>query len=436
MNKSNEHNDVNEAISDIESNEVYENAETYNDNIKSNDINNNQEKNEETKNNQINRNENNESNNNSKSDKANENNEERKNDDKIIELRNKIEELREENILLKRNADKLLYQHFNKKNIMAERISETRKNERETMEIKKEDEIEKLNINLKFDMEKKNIINGNELFNLENELLMINAKNDLKKKIAIANTEHIINIHPYSSYKKPCCNLNFFQNQNVIDNFEKIYEIVISLPSLTNYEKNLILLRFSELSSYCIKKYNNVSKFYKISQIFIIICSIINPALLSINVNQNNSNYFYIFWLVWILQLLVSLVTGFVSWFKWDKKNFLFNIYKTKINKEIWLFIELTGKNYKLSNGEYNHSQYINLFLNRLENIHTQLKISEFETENNNDNDNVNSQNPSQNTKPNDNNNNNAQNILMSRQVIPPKSDNSFSKSQRFSEKV
>lgn len=204
-------------------------------------------------------------------------------------------------------------------------------------------------------------------------------------------------------------------------------------------------MRFSEILSYCTKKYNRVSRFYKISQIFIIICSIINPALLSVNINQNNSNYIYIFWVVWVLQIAVSLVTGFVSLYKWDKKNFLFNIYKTKINKEIWLFIGLTGKNYKSENDsegdkEYNHSKYINVFLNRLEAIHTQLKISEFETEaNNNDDDIINNNNSTNNKKNNTRYTNNYKDILTSRRAnvgIPDSSEYIPSRSPRTNDFV
>lgn len=200
------------------------------------------------------------------------------------------------------------------------------------------------------------------------------------------------------------------------------------MPTISNYEKNLILLRFSEILSYCNKKYSNVSRLYRLSQIFIIACSIINPALLSINMDKNNSNYYYIFWTVWILQLLVSLVTGYTSFFKWDKKNFLFNIYKTKINQEIWLFIGLTGKNYISNNANHDHSHYVGLFLNRLENLYTQLKISELETEIKNDNEkNINNTNTNNTNNPGilvTSNNSQVRDVMMSKtipQTIPQK---------------
>jgi hypothetical protein len=221
-------------------------------------------------------------------------------------------------------------------------------------------------------------------FDLENG----KRKNELKKQLDLISGEDTIELFQYDEYNKSCCYpLNFFTKNNIIDDFDKIYKIITNLPSITNYEKNLILLRFTNILTYCSRKYNRISKLYNLSQIFLIACSIINPALLSININTNNPYYNLIFWIVWGLQLMVSLITGYISLYKWDKKNFLFNIYKTKINQEIWFFIGLTGKYYTNIGGNYNHSDYINLFLNRLEKIYTMLKTSEFEMENSKDTD-------------------------------------------------
>lgn len=170
--------------------------------------------------------------------------------------------------------------------------------------------------------------------------------------------------------------------QNVIKDYDQIYDIIKELPTLNNYQKNLILIRFQTILKYCIKHFNIISRWYNSSQMFIIACSIINPALLSINSDKENPHYFSIFWSVWISQLLVSLVTSYVAYFKWDKKYFLFNSYKSRINQEIWYFIELSGGPYKNNNSENIHSDYILVFLNRLERLYKHLKLSEFEIEN------------------------------------------------------
>lgn len=229
--------------------------------------------------------------------------------------------------------------------------------------------------------------NTEKQFNIDNfNLDMYKKKILLKKEEKLIEYGNNVELYPKDSYgltwygciSKYCRN---FCGQNTIKDFDKIYEIIKELPSLTVYEKNLILIRFHAILIYCTKHFNAISRFYNSTQIFLIACSIVNPALLSINSNKDNVHYYTVFWSVWISQLLVSLITGYVSFFKWDKKYFLFNIYRTKINQEIWLFIGLTGSHYNSKNNTYNHAKYLHTFLNRIENLYRQLKTSEFDIE-------------------------------------------------------
>lgn len=182
--------------------------------------------------------------------------------------------------------------------------------------------------------------------------------------------------------KGTCQRLLCCFGQHIIKDYDHIYDIIKELPTLNNYQKNLILIRFQSILKYCIKHYNTISRWYNSSQMFIIACSIVNPALLSINSDKNNAHYFTIFWSVWISQLLVSLVTSYVAYFKWDKKYFLFNSYKSRINQEIWYFIELSGGPYKNNSTDNFHADHIITFLNRLERLYKHLKLSEFEIDN------------------------------------------------------
>ena len=81
------------------------------------------------------------------------------------------------------------------------------------------------------------------------------------------------------------------------------------------------------------------------SKLFLIIAGIITPALLSLNTTNLNSPYYYVlFSLIWFLQLSISAITSFTSFYKWDKKYFLFMAYKNKIDQEVWLYLELSSK--------------------------------------------------------------------------------------------
>ena len=193
---------------------------------------------------------------------------------------------------------------------------------------------------------------------------------------------------------------DFCETNYIIKDFSVLYDIIQSL-NLTNFEKNLILIRFRRINIFCIKNYKSISNYYTKSKLFIIICGILNPSLLSINNNQEEKIYTFLFWTVWSLQLLVSLVTSFVSFYKWDKKYFLYSSYKSKINQEIWLYLELTGRygypiettieTRQIENNEQsknniidvpaNHKNKLNLFLERIEALFKKLKDFDLEIE-------------------------------------------------------
>lgn len=240
-----------------------------------------------------------------------------------------------------------------------------------------------------------NILENNNLDNIY-ELNSVEEIYDNKinyNNMSIIPIEYFNNGCFYKFYNK------FFDNEYNIKDFKILYDIIQSL-NLTNFEKNLILVRFRRINLFCIDNFKSVSNYYEKSKIFIIICGILNPSLLSINNNQDHTNYTVLFWTVWTLQLLVSLITSFISFYKWDKKYFLYSSYKSKINQEIWLYLELTNR-YSLdiidndidndSDDNKNHihvtepthKNKLNLFLERIEYLFKKLKDCDLEIETN-----------------------------------------------------
>ena len=229
--------------------------------------------------------------------------------------------------------------------------------------------------------------------NFEN-IYEINSLDDLNLNMNAQN----IDLIPIDYFKQDCrkeC-LHFFNiHEYVIKDFAIIYDIVSSLP-LTNLEKNLLLVRFRRINLYCLKNFKALSTYYTKSKLFMIICGILNPSLLSINNDVNSPNYTFLFWTVWSLQIMVSLVTSFISFYKWDKKYFLYNSYKSRINQEIWYYLELTGKygksiiNNDIENRkniiiEANHKNKLSYFLENIENLFKKLKDYDLEIENSNE---------------------------------------------------
>lgn len=197
------------------------------------------------------------------------------------------------------------------------------------------------------------------------------------------NINDYVEIYKIEHFKRSlsrCCEPG---NEYIIKDFDTIYKIINDLKTLNNMQKNIILVRFHRISSYCLSNFKHISKYYSFSKIFIITCGILNPALLSINSNKENEYYLILYWIVWTLQLAVSLITSYISFYKWDRKYFLYNSYRSKINQEIWYFLELTGR-YSVKEEEetiINHDSRLNLFLERIESLFRKLKNSDLEIE-------------------------------------------------------
>jgi len=211
-------------------------------------------------------------------------------------------------------------------------------------------------------------------------------------------SKHIIPIRYFNIHKMSFC----FTKYNIKD-FIIIYNLIEDLDDLNIWQKNLILTRFYHIYKYIKNYYIYICRCYSLSKLFIIVVGIINPALLSINHDQNNRYYVLIYWSVWILQLVVSIMTALISFFKWDKKYFLYTSYKTKIEQEIWLYLELTGKyavidfnnKEEFTINKTTHSTKINFFLSKIEGLYRKLKDSDLEIEDidEDNNDNVSSNN-------------------------------------------
>lgn len=174
-----------------------------------------------------------------------------------------------------------------------------------------------------------------------------------------------------------------------IYDFSTIYSTIKNLNTLDTYQKNILLVRFNRICTFIKNKYSSIQFYYTMSKIYVIVTGIVNPALLSINVQTDTFWYDYIYWLVWILQIMVSLVTALSSFYKWDKKYFTYKAYKIKIEQELWLYLELIGRYSRINEdcpkekalGYTTHETKINLFLFRLEYLFKRLKDADLDIE-------------------------------------------------------
>jgi hypothetical protein len=148
-------------------------------------------------------------------------------------------------------------------------------------------------------------------------------------------------------------------------------------------DKNLVLVRFRRIFGHIDGQYRTVQRYYNSSRTFVITASILNPALLSIaSSNPNDLLNTVLFWAVWILQICVSLVTAYIAFFKWDKKYFVYMVYKQRAEQEIWTFLELTGRytiidplnDEEVAEMRTTHRSKIKLLLSQLEMVYRKLQ--------------------------------------------------------------
>ncbi len=168
----------------------------------------------------------------------------------------------------------------------------------------------------------------------------------------------------------------FCKKKYIIKNCPTMYNSILYL-GLTNIEKDILLCRLKRIYSKIRKNQIYHKVFYNISKTFIIIASILSPALTSLNTDTNSSIYLYLWWIVWLLQLGISLIASLSSFLKWDHKYFLFSKYKNKIEQEIWNYLEINEeyrKNLETAIiNENKHKYNLKLFFKRIEHSNKML---------------------------------------------------------------
>jgi hypothetical protein len=156
-----------------------------------------------------------------------------------------------------------------------------------------------------------------------------------------------------------------------------------------HHDKTLVIARARQIYHHTNTHFYSVQRLYTLSKFFITTVSVINPALLSITSSTRGETYTWLFWVVWTLQIVVSLVTAYVTFFKWDKKYFVYMVYRQRVGQEIWMYLELTGKYsivHPLNETELllmhtTHQSKLRHLLMRLESLYRKIRESDYTIE-------------------------------------------------------
>jgi hypothetical protein len=151
--------------------------------------------------------------------------------------------------------------------------------------------------------------------------------------------------------------------------------------------KFLMLARVRAIYGYLDRNYHQSRRHYFCSKAFVMVVGILNPALLSITTHTDSVVYTVIFWSVWTLQVLVGIVTAFITLFKWDKRYFVYMLYRNRLEHEVWTYVALTGKyslinpanDYETTHLRTTHYSKSKRFAHHLELIHR--RIVEYDVE-------------------------------------------------------
>jgi hypothetical protein len=231
------------------------------------------------------------------------------------------------------------------------------------------------------------LIEQNNINNIEEKI------NDIHKKLDIVTK------------KNNCyfCYTGSFEN-NIIDVIN-----ILEFKKNELYKKKILLNRYVELIKTYKKRRNITGLFYYLLKVINQICSILTPAILSIqhfggeNI-QNNPLY----WSSWIISIIVGLITNFIAMFDLDKTYFSTSITLAQLKIEGWEYFELSGK---YSENDYfgnepTHDNKFKLFFNEIEKIKKTHIKSVYNPNNKNNNNN------------NNNNKNNNNNIDTNNEII------------------
>lgn len=166
------------------------------------------------------------------------------------------------------------------------------------------------------------------------------------------------------------CFFGLCSNSSELDKIiNRIIEMIYKNINISDRDKEILLIRYIGIVKKIERKYKRHARYFSWASIFTNTASILVTALISINNidRTNETTTQSLWWASWILSLLISIVTTLGSFYKWDRKYLLLYKVYTKLEQEIWMFLELVGPYRVNSNTGDGHHEKLPAFYARLE---------------------------------------------------------------------
>jgi len=136
----------------------------------------------------------------------------------------------------------------------------------------------------------------------------------------------------------------------VCQNNKKYLNSILDDLEIEPYQKKIIEKRYLKQVSFYAGKAKSSEIFYLFLSIFVTICTILLPALLSIQQidysdDEEEDKEFKqrVYWGTWIISLLITISNGLLQFLNLQKQFVSFNQTKERLLAEGWHYIQLSG---------------------------------------------------------------------------------------------
>ena len=141
------------------------------------------------------------------------------------------------------------------------------------------------------------------------------------------------------------CRREYKKQHFAVQDFPYIYDYVGKIH-LTDIQKQLLLVRFTMIMDKVKIKLTKFTFWHTCTKTCLIVGNIMVPSVLSIEA------FFFdmeavrqiVFWFVWFLSIVIALISSLVTFCNTQKKYNLYNQFNTKIRREMWAFLTLSGR--------------------------------------------------------------------------------------------
>ena len=143
------------------------------------------------------------------------------------------------------------------------------------------------------------------------------------------------------SRKECCCGTRLY----AVRDFEFVYKQVEAV-NLPPQHKNLLLARYVHIMEKIKHQFGCFSAWFTCSKTSLIVGNITIPSVMSIQalMNDDATARQVLFWIVWALSVVIAIISSIMTFCSTQKKYNLFNQFNTKVQRELWAYLTLTGR--------------------------------------------------------------------------------------------